>query len=328
MPHKFPNDQYKLWRVVGRLCTPIYFVVRRLCYTQTRAFKGGGLAVLGASECSLDGCLVSSNSASKGGFCSSDSDGLIVRDSILKRNEASSQGGVLFGLGGFYSCAIVCNIASGEGGVAYVTGPVIFAECSIESGSALSGAIAFIDSGTFSISDSNITTCPNGCYSDYLFVSTPSDDDAIISVVLYQGTSFSNLVIPAIGPAGSVVVRNNVQGLGVADVTNASVMSCSGLLDPALIAAGVSYCPINECADVYSETNGAILMGIGCYCYPDGQKTDALGASCASSASISDPVAGVDVTTEQVLMQLTKPRPGNAVVQFANLVRAPCSIIF
>jgi hypothetical protein len=103
---------------------------------------------------------------------------------------------------------------------------------------------------------------------------------------------FSDTSIPAISSAAPVVIRNS-PGLSSSDVANASLLRCS---DPEIS----QYCGAQYCSAVSPGDGDGTLLGIRCYCDPDGVLTDPSVASCANSASMSDPVAGVVVTNEDV----------------------------
>ena len=282
------------------------------------AYRGGLYYTEGLCYLVVDDCVVWDNTAyysattGQGGVFYGDN--VDVRNSIITQNEAL-EGAVLHGSGQFSNCRIACNTAGEYGGVAYaVNGIVDFSNCAIESGSAPSGAIAYVESGaTLSVSHSNVTTCnaDGGGASDYLFVSAATAENGISIEI--DGSVFSNMAIPAISSDASPVVIRNTRGLDSTDTAAAIVLGCS-------YQYIMSYCPAEACTDDVSTEE--TLLGISCYCYPDNQKTDPSVASCLSSASVSDPVAGVAIEKDVVIMQVYKPETGSVVLQFSNVGEA------
>ena len=245
-------------------------------------FSSGGTSAAVFDNCTLSDNLV----AHSGGLFVGVNFG--VRNSIIKDNVACAWGGVVRGSADFDNCVIVNNTASVCGGVAFISvGLMRFVNCVIDHNSAKYGSFAY------NFADNAI-------------------DDATANLVIDR-SSFSNTAIPAITSEEPVVIRNT-QGLGSVDVVNVPVQGCA---DPEIKVNYCSEVPAT-CSDVSSE-DGNVPLGFSCYCEPDGVLTDPLDASCASSASISDPVAGVMITTEDVWVRVTKPDTGRVDLQFSNL---------
>ena len=163
-------------------------------------------------------------------------------------------------------------------------------------------AYSFESGTTFSACDFKKNSAPFGS----VLYSTVTDDE-VIGVEIDQ-SSFSENEAPAIVCAAPVVIRNP-HGIVRSDVASVPVMRCSETAE---------YCDSQYCSDVTSEDDNSTLMGIDCYCEPDGVVTDPLVGSCANSASLSDPIAGVAITSEDVWVFVNKPEQGAVVVQFSN----------
>ena len=102
---------------------------------------------------------------------------------------------------------------------------------------------------------------------------------------MFDRVLVSNTTIPIMSSVSPVVIRNT-EGLGSADIENAVVLDCSE-------SEIWAFCPAEYCSDIVvsssSEDQGTFLMGISCYCHPDGEDIDPLVASsCGSSAAISE----------------------------------------
>ena len=273
------------------------------------------------SSVTMERCVVWDNIVSygEGGVFSGVS--VIARDSIFENNQAP-EGAVLHGTGEFHDCTFVCNIAMVSGGVAYATSSTSFFDCLMKPGSAPSGAAVYIASGTLTLTGLIIAACENGGASaDYLFKSTASGTDSI--GIEIDSSTFSDVGVAPIASETRVVIANT-QGLDSADVADLIVMDCA--------SPGISdYCPAAEyCSDVFTEEDATttVLLGIDCVCYADEEEMDPRTDSCASSASISDPVAGVMVENEDVPMRIHKPETGTITLQFANLVRTQQQQLF
>ena len=132
-----------------------------------------------------------------------------------------------------------------------------------------------------------------------------------ISIEVDQ-SSFSHNEVPAFVSTALVVVRNT-QGLTSADTVNVPVLRCAE-------SDTAEYCDSQYCSDATSDDDDTTLLGIACYCEADGVRTDPDVASCASSASMSDPVAGVVITNNtDVWVRVVKPHTSRVDVQFSNL---------
>ena len=242
----------------------------------------GGVAAAPDTSCSVtvDGCTLSENTAYVGGLFFGRS--IVVRDSVIKHNFADYVAGVLLGAGAFENCLIANNTALVAGGIVYIAnGATTFLHCAIENNMAEYGSVAY----------------------------NPTTDENIDLVI--GASSFSNNAPPAILSSSPVVIRNT-RGVTGADIADVPVLGCSD-------SDTVNYCLTVHCSDVSSSVDNSTLLGFNCYCYPDGQMTDPLDASCASSASMSDPVAGVMIASEDVWILVNKPETGSVVIQFSNL---------
>ena len=243
------------------------------------------------SSIQFDGCTVCHNSGGvRGGVFRGV--GVVALRCNFTGNIAE-WGGVVYGAGKFIGCFFANNTAIfgttglGEGGVAYVDAsgtPVSFEDCTFEHNSAASG----LGSVAFSAAD--------------------DDDDITIKI---DHSTFSNNGVPALTSDAPVVVRNTL-GLSGTDTANVPLLRCD---DPD------TRCDSQYCLEVFTEDDDNTLLGISCYCEADGISSDPDDvASCASSASMSDPVAGVVITSNaDVWVYVDKPQTGRMDVQFSNL---------
>ena len=270
------------------------------------------------SSIALDNCVVSNNMADAGGIFYG-TPNVEVLNSVLKYNGAA-RGAVLFGSGVFRNCSIMCNSADQSGSVVHGTGLVVFDSCVIEfvmTLAAPSGAVAYMEAGVVEVTSTIISACGDGVMSTsgFLFV---SDWDTGDVAIVFDRVLVSNTTIPIMSSVSPVVIRNT-EGLGSADIENAVVLDCSE-------SEIWAFCPAEYCSDIVvsssSEDQGTFLMGISCYCHPDGEDIDPLVASsCGSSAAISEPVAGVSILKQDIEMRIHKPSVGVVILQFSNLVR-------
>ena len=239
------------------------------------------LSAYSGGPVTVDGCTLSENTAYIGGLFAGQN--IVVRNSVVKHNFAT-WGGVLDGSGAFENCLIANNTALAKGGIVHISnGATTFLHCAMQHNTAEYGSVA----------RTNLAA-----------------DDSIGLVI--DGSSVLNNADPAIESTAPVVIRNT-QGITRADIANVSaVLRCSD-------SDASAYCLTEYCSDVSSPEDINTLLGINCYCYPDGQTTDPLDASCASSASMSDPVAGVMIATEDVWIVVNKPETSSVVIQFSNL---------
>ena len=239
------------------------------------------------SVASFDGCmLLNSYAENRGGlfYCETKTSQLAVRNCILKDNVAKEIGGILYGFAEFDNCTFLDNTAFESSGVAHATGLTSFRDCVIKRSTAPSGSVIYSSFGV----------------------------DGATGIEIDR-SSFSDNENPAIVSTSLVVIRNS-QGLDREDVVNVPVQGCD---DSDIIA---DYCPdvSADCSDISSEADDTML-GFSCYCYPDDVKTDPNVGACSSSASMSDPVAGVVITEEDVWVYVNKPSTGRVDLQFSNL---------
>ena len=236
----------------------------------------------------FDGCTLHNNSALEGGVAFSYGSTIVLRRCVVKYNIAN-RGAVVCGAGNFEldNCAFLNNTALEFGGIVY---------------SSL-GTTSFVNSDVrFSLAQAGSVT-----YSTHT-----ATTGAAISV-LVDRSSFLGNAPPAIVSATPTVIRNT-QGLSSADITNVPVQGCAD-------SETMDYCNdvLATCSDVLSS-DGVTLLGISCYCHPDGEPTDPSDASCASSASMSDPFAGVVISNnEEIWVYVDKPDTGRLDIQFSNL---------
>lgn len=279
----------------------------------------GAVAYLdtGSSSIALDNCVVSNNIAGDSGGIFYGSPNVEVLNSDLKYNEAV-QGAVLCGSGAFRNCRIVCNSAGLSGSVVYGLNSVVIDSCVIEfvmTSVAPSGAVAYMEAGMIEVTSTNISACGDGVGSTSGFLFVSDWEAADISIVLDR-VLISSETIPVMSTISPVVVRNTA-GLSSANIGNAVVLDCS----ESIVWA---FCPAEYCSDTVvsssSEDQGASLIGISCYCYPDGEEADPLlASSCLNSAAISEPLAGVSILKQDIEMRIHKPSVGVVVVQFSNM---------
>ena len=219
-------------------------------------------------------------------------------------------GGVLSGEGSFDNCTMKYNVARGVGGVSY--GAAEFTNCKFTGNEAINGGVAFA-TGTTSIEDcvlSEGVARPTeiedfiaqgaAVYSDggdiivrrtvvEKFQSSGSSDDSSVAAFFVGGGAAAQFdyitwrddnTIRAVASTNdaTVLVRNSA-GMFETDVQDATILSCT---DQAM----TKYCAVDHCSST--------LVGIDCFCYPDGNKVDPDQQSCTNSPQMEMLTANFD----------------------------------
>lgn len=239
------------------------------------ADEAGVLHVVGVSSCDITNCVFRANQALTGGV------GIVGLDSILSVSTS----------------AFSTNRAlTGDGGVFILEGASDFNECHFSKNEAPSGKGAlFYSTASVSITASSITdfSIPNA---NFILDHEPSQESFWLEL---DRVSFQRNNVSAVRSTAVAAIRNcpDLTPHNGVDFTSALLIDCTSS-EVGAYCSSPDYC-----------TNA--LVGIDCYCFPNGEKTDPLVDSCLSLARIYAPERDLTVV-------VAKPTEATATLLFVN----------
>ena len=195
----------------------------------------------------------------------------------MKDNSAFLDGGAVHGGGSFFDTRFIGNYAT-NGGQLYATVTSMLTRCVLAEGGAPQKGAGIYAAAAIIVVDSfvhNFSAAASGDSTTIVYITGVGLSE--FEYVTWQDNDITALE----ATVGSPVVMRNCEGL-----TSADVHSIVTLYGCDFSAIG-DYCPPDYCFDT--------MLGIACYCYPDGVKVDPHTGSCAGSAQIIVPMKVFDV---------------------------------